>query len=150
MGVFLFAGTLLDSYDELGNRYQLPVYVMSPPTNLVSDPAEPTSDNGSEEAPPKSPGVEMQVKFRLSTGKDIRLPVRSTDTVLAVKKQIQAEEGVEASRQKWCFQGKILSDKMRIEDAKIPKGYVVQVIVSQAQTPVATWCDTSSYLMWHP
>ena len=28
-------GTLLDCYDELGTRYQLPVYVLSPPTNLI-------------------------------------------------------------------------------------------------------------------
>ena len=28
-------GTLLDCYDELGTRYQLPVYVLSPPTNIT-------------------------------------------------------------------------------------------------------------------
>jgi hypothetical protein len=28
-------GTLLDCYDELGTRYQLPVYVLSPPTNFI-------------------------------------------------------------------------------------------------------------------
>jgi hypothetical protein len=28
-------GTLLDCYDELGTRYQLPVYVLSPPINLL-------------------------------------------------------------------------------------------------------------------
>ena len=28
-------GTLLDCYDELGTRYQLPIYVLSPPTNLL-------------------------------------------------------------------------------------------------------------------
>ena len=33
-------GTLLDCYDELGNRYQLPVYVLSAPTNLIEDNSE--------------------------------------------------------------------------------------------------------------
>ena len=28
-------GTLLDCYDELGTRYQLPIYVLSSPTNLI-------------------------------------------------------------------------------------------------------------------
>jgi hypothetical protein len=28
-------GTLLDCYDELGTRYQLPVYVLSPPINMI-------------------------------------------------------------------------------------------------------------------
>ena len=30
----------MDSYDELGNRYQLPVYVLSAPTNLIEDISE--------------------------------------------------------------------------------------------------------------
>ena len=33
-------GTLSESYDELGNRYQLPVFVLSQPTNLEPDPDE--------------------------------------------------------------------------------------------------------------
>lgn len=34
------SGTLSESYDELGNRYQLPVFVLSQPTNLEPDPDE--------------------------------------------------------------------------------------------------------------
>lgn len=30
-------GTLLDCYDELGAHYQLPVYCLSPPVNLIKD-----------------------------------------------------------------------------------------------------------------
>merc|ERR550532_2810772 len=33
-------GTLMDCYDELGNRYQLPVYVLSAPTNLIEESSE--------------------------------------------------------------------------------------------------------------
>ncbi|CAF1404186.1 unnamed protein product, partial [Rotaria sordida] len=39
-------GTLLDCYDELGTRYQLPVYILSSPTNLIDN--EPISNNDNE------------------------------------------------------------------------------------------------------
>lgn len=71
------------------------------------------------------------IKFRVSTlSKDLKLKVRTTDTVMKIKKKIFELEKIEPSRQKWFFSGKILSDKLKIEDAKIPKGYVVQVIVA--------------------
>lgn len=126
--VDLLSGTLMDCYDELGNRYQLPVYVLSAPTNLIEDSSE--TDTNTDPDSSGSPGVEVPVKFRLSTGKDLKLVVRSTDSVLKVKKQIQSEEGVDASRQRWYFSGKLLQDKVKIEDAKISKGFVVQVIVA--------------------
>ena len=132
----VFAGTLMDCYDELGSRYQLPVYVLSAPTNLIEDSSE-TDTNATEPDSNGTPGVEIPVKFRLSDGKDIRLNVRTTDTVLKVKKQIQAEYGPEVSRQRWYFSGRLLHDKMRIEEAKIPKSYVVQVIITpEALSPV--------------
>lgn len=39
-------GTLLDCYDELGTRYQLPIYVLSTPTNLID--SEQLSNNDNE------------------------------------------------------------------------------------------------------
>lgn len=120
---------MLDCYDELGNRYQLPVYVLSAPTNLLEDNSQ--SDTMPDTEANSSPGVEVPVKFRLSSpAKDIKVMVRTTDTVYKVKRILQEKEGVEAERQRWFFGGKLLNDKLRIEDAKIPKGFVVQVIVS--------------------
>ncbi len=82
-------------------------------------------------------GVETTVKFRLSTGKDLKLTVRTTETVYQVKRRLHAEHNIEPSRQRWFFSGKLLTDKTKIEDAKIPKGFVVQVIVAQPNpTPV--------------
>ena len=122
----LLSGTLMDCYDELGNRYQLPIYVLSSPSNLIEDKSEPTD---TDENVPASPGIEVPMKFRLSTGKDTKLLVRTSDSVLAVKKQIFSEQGVDVSVQKWCYSGRVLTDKMRIEDIKIPKGHVIQVVV---------------------
>jgi hypothetical protein len=125
----------MDCYDELGNRYQLPVYVLSAPTNLIQESSD--TDTATDTESGTSNGTEIPIKFRLSTGKDIKLMVRSTDTVSRVKRRLHAEEGIEPSHQRWFFSGRLLSNKMRIEEAKIPKGFVVQVIVTEPNpTPV--------------
>lgn len=129
MLVMSLTGTLLDCYDELGNRYQLPVYVLSAPTNLIEDNSE--SDAGADTDANSSPGTEVPIKLRLShLSKDLKVLVRTTDTVHKVKRLLHEKEGVEPEHQRWFFGGKLLNDKLRIEDAHIPKGFVVQVIVS--------------------
>lgn len=42
----MYSGTLTECYDELGNRYQLPVYVLSGPTNMMEEHSE--TDQGQE------------------------------------------------------------------------------------------------------
>jgi len=122
----------MDCYDELGNRYQLPVYVLGAPTNLLdesseNDPAQDTDANN-------PPGTETVIKFRLSTSsKDIRMKVRTTDSVLKIKKRLFETEKIEPSRQRFFYAGKMLNDKLKLEDVKIPKGNVVQVIVSPGE-----------------
>ncbi|XP_046343201.1 ubiquitin domain-containing protein 2-like isoform X1 [Haliotis cracherodii] len=124
-------GTLMDCYDELGNRYQLPVYVLSAPTNLIEELSE--SDNG-QDTDNSSPGIEIPIKFRLShTNKDIKMPVRTTDSVYKIKKRICEDEGIEVVRQRFFYSGRLLNDKLRIEDAKVPKGHVIQVIVTKKE-----------------
>lgn len=128
------AGSLLDCYDELGNRYQLPIYVLSAPSNLIEESSE-QDMSPIEEIPPEKQGMEVAVKFHLSTGKDLKLNVRTTDSMLKVKRIIQELEGIEPSNQRLFFSGKQLMDKMRIEDAKIHKGFTVQVIIANKSPP---------------
>ncbi|XP_054765858.1 ubiquitin domain-containing protein 2-like [Lytechinus pictus] len=121
-------GALTDCYDELGNRYTLPVYTLSAPVNMVEE----TSDiDVIDPEPPAEGGTELTVKFRLSSGKELKLNVRSTDTIYQVKKRIHGMENVEPSRQRFFFSGKLLTDKTRVEEARLAKGFVVQVILSQ-------------------
>ena len=133
----LFSGNLLECYDELGTRYQLPVYVLSLPVNLVDESTCDTSGlpnidlTSLDSQSATKAGSDVSLKFRFSnTGKDVKLTCRSTDTVLKIKRQLHEMEGVEPHDQRWCFGGRILSNKLRIEDANIPKGSLVQVIVS--------------------
>ncbi|XP_037546673.1 ubiquitin domain-containing protein 1 [Nematolebias whitei] len=121
-------GTLTESYDELGNRYQLPVYCLAPPVNLISECCdEDTNDNPEPSATLKK---EFQLKVRLSTGKDMRLSASMADTIGQLKKQLQAQEDINVVHQRWFFSGKLLTDKTRLQDTKIQKDFVIQVIVN--------------------
>ncbi|XP_048885251.1 ubiquitin domain-containing protein 2-like [Brienomyrus brachyistius] len=128
-------GALSESYDELGNRYQLPVYCLVPPINMIEEKSE--LEMADVQDPPPSTGQECWLRLRLSTGKDLWLLVRSTDTVQHMKNRLQVEEGIAPGSQRWFFSGRPLTDKMKLEELKIPRDYVVQVIVSQPppQTP---------------
>lgn len=141
--VFPVPGALTECYDELGNRYQLPVYCLSPPVNMIeerseeldgSDPdsgaADPSTCSGGDAA-----GRECQLRLRLSTGRDLRLAVRSTDTVGMMKRRLQSHEGVPASTQRWFFSGRPLTDRLRLDQLNISRDYVVQVILSQPPPP---------------
>lgn len=125
----LSEGALTECYDELGNRYQLPVYCLAPPINMIEEKSDIETLDIPE--PPPNSGYECQLRLRLSTGKDLKLVVRSTDTVYHMKRRLHAAEGVEPSSQRWFFSGRPLTDKMKLEELKIPKDYVVQVIMSQ-------------------
>ncbi|TRZ03629.1 hypothetical protein DNTS_008599 [Danionella cerebrum] len=121
-------GSLMDSYDELGNRYQLPAYCLSPPVNMVSE----TKDLVFEQIEPQEKkDLEFQLKVRLSTGKDLRLNATMTSTIRQLKKQLQIQEDIDTANQRWFFSGKLLTDKTRLQDTKIQKDFVIQVIVSQ-------------------
>lgn len=53
-------GTLAECYDELGNRYQLPVYCLAPPVNLISERGDDDPNDSPE--PPVAPKKEFQLK----------------------------------------------------------------------------------------
>ncbi|CAF3697066.1 unnamed protein product [Rotaria socialis] len=52
-------GTLLDCYDELGTRYQLPIYVLSPPTNIVDGDQSSIDSRGDNESGASEIGLAM-------------------------------------------------------------------------------------------
>ncbi|MBN3295825.1 UBTD1 protein, partial [Amia calva] len=126
-------GSLTECYDELGNRYQLPVYCLAPPVNLISERSEEeTVENPEPQAVPKK---EFQLKVRLSTGKDLRLSASMADTIGQLKKQLQVQEDIDPAHQRWFFSGKLLTDKTRLQETKIQKDFVIQVIVNQHPQP---------------
>ncbi|XP_058652629.1 ubiquitin domain-containing protein 1a isoform X2 [Onychostoma macrolepis] len=122
-------GSLMECYDELGNRYQLPAYCLAPPVNLVSECNDHNASEHSELQEKKE--KEFQLKVRLSTGKDLRISATMGDSIRQLKKQLQIQEDIDTAHQRWFFSGKLLTDKTRLQDTKIQKDFVIQVIVSQ-------------------
>ncbi|KAB0801629.1 hypothetical protein PPYR_03815 [Photinus pyralis] len=130
-------GYLTECYDELGTRYQVPIYCLSYPINIVKE--DSGRDSPADCSEPIDGGTETVLKLRLShTCTDIKLPVYSTDTISTCKKKLQSQEGIESSRQRWFFGGKLLGDKLHVEEAKIQPGYVVQVIINIEASPTST------------
>ena len=52
------------------------------------------------------------------------------DTIGQLKKQLQVQEDLDIAHQRWFFSGKLLTDKTRLQDTKIQKDFVIQVIVN--------------------
>lgn len=67
------------------------------------------------------------------------------DTIGQLKKQLQAQEDLDAAHQRWFFSGKLLTDKTRLQDTKIQKDFVIQVIINSQppQTPKTTTATSS-------
>ena len=53
------------------------------------------------------------------------------DSIWELKGRLQAQHEIDVSHQRWFFSGKLLTDKTRLQDTKIQKDFVVQVIVNQ-------------------
>uniref|UniRef100_A0A671R9V3 Ubiquitin domain-containing protein 1-like n=1 Tax=Sinocyclocheilus anshuiensis TaxID=1608454 RepID=A0A671R9V3_9TELE len=126
-------GSLMECYDELGNRYQLPAYCLAPPVNLVSKCNDHNVSENSELQEKKE--KEFQLKVRLSSGKDLRLSATMADSIRQLKKQLQIQEDIDTAHQRWFFSGKLLTDKTHLQDTKIQKDFVIQVIVTQTFLP---------------
>lgn len=95
------------------------------------------SEEEGVEPPEPAPNTrrEFPLKVRLSTGKDLRLSASMTDTIGQLKKQLYAQEGLEPAWQRWFFSGKLLTDRTRLQETKIQKDFVIQVIINQPPAP---------------
>lgn len=74
----------------------------------------------------------MIIKFRISTlQNDIKMGVFSKESVLSAKRRLTQMHGLsEPKDQRWYFGGRLLNDKLKIEDIKLQPGFVVQVVTS--------------------
>uniref|UniRef100_A0A2P2IDY9 Ubiquitin domain-containing protein 1-like n=1 Tax=Hirondellea gigas TaxID=1518452 RepID=A0A2P2IDY9_9CRUS len=123
-------GTLTDCYDELGTRYQLPVYCFALPVNVILD-RDKSASIQREEEEEDSGGEEVTVRIRLSTtSKDLKMLTRTTLTIAASKQRLQDQEGLGDVRQRWYYGGKLLSDSLRVQECGVPHNHIVQVIIT--------------------
>ena len=73
----------------------------------------------------------MTMKVRLSTiRKDLKVTVLTTDRVRDLKKKLEADHGVDCKRITLLYSGRVLNNSTLIKDLDIPKGFVVQAVVT--------------------
>lgn len=133
--ITLPTGYLSDCYDELGCRYVLPPYVLSRPLNILTTKVEAAATTPTSTVAPTAVTMapDMYLKIRLSVGDrttDEKLPVNSLERIADVKERLRHNHNLGKGRIRLICCGKILNDKTAIKDAKIPKSFVVQVIVA--------------------
>jgi len=74
-------------------------------------------------------------KFRVScTGEETDLMLNANDTVLLGKLELSSCRPGKWI-QRWYYGGRLLQDRLRLRDLKIPPGHVVQVIFNESPMP---------------
>eukprot|EP00808_Paulinella_micropora_P031543 g64874.t1 len=135
-------------FDELGNRYDVPLYVLFSPRTLIDDPEEQAELAGESPVKQKeleeqqkqgesklSGGVsgstpdkeEIKVKVRLSSSKDLALSLPIDANVLQLKTAVQQQEDIAVSRLRVFVHGHRLSDSEGLSRF-LRKGLIVQLI----------------------
>ena len=145
-------GHLGEAYDELGNRYVIPRYCLSKPTNFQESDTPATDDENSAtqsspllrqrvahrstkegETTPQTPptGVSFIVKVRLTTlPKDIRVSVLTTERVRDLKRRLHELHSVDPQRITMLYSGRVLTNNTLIKHINVPRGHVIQAVVT--------------------
>ena len=142
-------GYLSEAYDELGNRYVIPRYCLSKPTNLQESVGEaddanspsaqsspllrhrvaPQPTEGDKVTPKSLPS--FTVKVRLTTlPKDIRVSVLTTDRVRDLKRKLHDLHGVDPQKITMLYSGRVLTSNTLIKHLNIPRGHIIQAVVT--------------------
>lgn len=74
-------------------------------------------------------GIVMQIFVKTLTGKTITLDVVNTETILAVKEQIQRKEGIPVDQQRLIFAGLQLENDATLFDRWIDKESTLHLIL---------------------
>lgn len=78
-----------------------------------------------------SADASVTLKVRLSTtNEDLSVSVPSTATVGDLKTKLCAEQNIQCQKITMLYSGKVLDNGLNVGDLSIPKGYVIQAIVS--------------------
>jgi hypothetical protein len=76
--------------------------------------------------------VELKVKIRLSTQRELLWSGAPDTTVSVLKRFVEEHEAIAPERQRFLFGGQLLQDSKTLAQAKVPSNCVVQVMVNTA------------------
>jgi len=58
------------------------------------------------------------------------MAIYTKENIFNCKKKLAEQEDIDIYRQRWYFGGRLLNDKMKVEDLKLQNGFVIQVVIS--------------------
>lgn len=126
-------------FDELGNRYEIPMYAIYEPENLMPPGADsedvslceknsPHATESSEEQ--EGELLDFRVRFSDNT-KDVKLRAEDTLTILELKEVIMEERGFAIDAQRIFYSGRQLQNQWSLELVGLKAGSVLQAFVKQ-------------------
>eukprot|EP00743_Colponemidia_sp_Colp-15_P001156 GILK01001269.1.p1 GENE.GILK01001269.1~~GILK01001269.1.p1 ORF type:complete len:230 (+),score=34.35 GILK01001269.1:138-827(+) len=128
-GLTLVNDSLIASYDTLGNRYDIPVFCINEPTNLLTTRAQSVENTARTSSPAVVAPTPTKLRVRsCRTAKNVELELLMTDTIGMAKEKFAEAEGVPATRQRFFYMGKELLNDRSLYDCQIPEEYIVQVV----------------------
>eukprot|EP00004_Rigifila_ramosa_P015132 TRINITY_DN3504_c0_g1_i1.p1 TRINITY_DN3504_c0_g1~~TRINITY_DN3504_c0_g1_i1.p1 ORF type:complete len:189 (-),score=24.70 TRINITY_DN3504_c0_g1_i1:80-646(-) len=133
--ISLPTGVLTESYDQLGNRYSLPLFCLSEPTNLIQDSGAgssgATSSPANITATSDGTGKQLALRVRLSSAPDTDVPVSVglSSTIRDIKAKISAEKGIPVERMRVICNGRPLQDAQTVSDCKLDAKVVIQIFL---------------------
>ena len=74
--------------------------------------------------------LNMQIKVKTLTGKEINIDVDPDTKVERIKDRIEEKEGIPPSQQRLIFSGKQMSDEKTAGDYKIEAGSVLHLVLA--------------------
>jgi len=135
IGCRLPSGNLTLVYDELGNKYEIPPYCLSDPSNLVQESAlnmDQLSGGEASSAAGVSSSAEEQIMLRLrlsTTNEDLEWKGPISSTGADLKNFVQLHKSIPRERLRCLFGGKIITDNLSLKVAKVPAEVVVIMAV---------------------
>ncbi|CAG8603187.1 9037_t:CDS:2 [Funneliformis caledonium] len=132
-------GNLADGcYDELGNKYVIPLYCIVEPTNLIDYNAEGSSER--EDLDSKLLDEELTesehiITIRLSSNaKDVKLNYNpKLDTIATLRAKLCTNQNLEIKKYhvRFFLLGRIFEDKTRLCDVSLENEQILQAFISE-------------------
>ena len=110
------------TFDEVGNRYDLPVYVINDASRYGAEKPLPKHQEGYN-------GYNVNLTVRSVKCRDTQLTVNTADTVAALKDKFAASSNFSAQNIRLFYNGKELKNEVQIYHYEVNDGIVVQAHV---------------------
>ncbi|ODV59853.1 NEDD8 family protein RUB1 [Ascoidea rubescens DSM 1968] len=72
----------------------------------------------------------MLITVKTLTGKEIKIRVEPTESVVTVKEYIEEKEGISPSQQRLIYEGRKLDDNKSLEECNVREGACLHLVLT--------------------